>query len=281
MGLEPELELLKAVPVARDIDGNWWYMAILGMHVFIVGRTGAGKNSIGWSIVLHLAPAWRAGLVKFWGLDPKRIELSIIGRDFWDYYANIDAEIVELLEHCVDDMHARMDSMQGVMRAFRPSVETPLNIIMADEMGYLSAMMPDKRLRARADAAITTILTQGRAPGYALVGTVQDPRKDVVNYRDLFPIRICGGLNEAKMVDLVLGEGMHDAGALCEQIPLGPAGAGVAYVLDAERMNKTRLVRAPWCSDEVIRRVLAAVPTRKALTAGDLLKDEPTGQLDG
>ena len=58
------------------------------------------------------------------------------------------------------------------------------------------------------------------------------------------------------MVDLVLGEGMHDAGALCEQIPMGRAGAGVAFVLDAERSMKPLLVRAAWCSDVRIRNTL-------------------------
>jgi len=270
VGLERKLALLKSVPMAKDSDGRVWHMPIMGQHVFIAGRTGGGKNSWTWTLVLLLALAWRAGLVKFVGLDPKRIELAI-GRGFFDYYADTDEDMVKLLEQCVDDMHDRMSAMQGIARAFTPSQSAPLNVIIVDEMGYLSAMMPDKKLRARADAAITTILTQGRAPGYALVGAVQDPRKETCGYRDMFPLRIAGGLNEAKIVDLVLGDGAHDAGALCEQIPVGKAGAGVAYVLDAERMMKPRLVRAPWCSDEVIQQVLADM-------TADAVKDE---QLDG
>jgi S-DNA-T family DNA segregation ATPase FtsK/SpoIIIE len=276
MGHNAERALLKAVPLALDIDGKPWYMPIESQHVFIAGRTGGGKNSWTWSLVLRLAPAWRVGLVKFWGCDPKRIELAI-GRGWWDYYANTDEGMVELLEHCVEDMHERMDKMQGVVRAFTPSLETPLNVIIVDEMGYLSAMMPDKKLRARADAAITTILTQGRAPGYALVGAVQDPGKETCGYRDMFPLRIAGGLNESKIVDLVLGDGMHDAGALCEQIPVGKAGAGVAYVLDTENAMKPRRVRAPWCSDETIRRVLTSIPA-KAVADAQMVKDEPLAE---
>ncbi len=83
MGLQSELELLKAVPVARDIDGKPWHMPIEGQHAFVVGRTGSGKNSITWSLVLRLAPAWKVGLVRYWGIDPKRIELAI-GRGWWD-----------------------------------------------------------------------------------------------------------------------------------------------------------------------------------------------------
>jgi S-DNA-T family DNA segregation ATPase FtsK/SpoIIIE len=244
MAFESELALLKTVPVARDINNHPWYMPIVGQHVFIAGRTGGGKNSWTWSLVLRLAPAWMVGLVRFWGLDPKRIELAI-GRGWWDFYANTDEGMVELLEKCVEDMHERMDHMQGVRRSFVPSLETPLNVIIIDEMAYLSYYMADKKLKERADKAMRTILTQGRAPGYAVVGAVQDPRVETCGYRNMFSLRIAGSLNEARQVDMVLGEGMHEAGALCELIPLGKAGAGVAYVLDAENMMKPRLVRAP------------------------------------
>ncbi|HEY6542708.1 MAG TPA: hypothetical protein VIZ18_17320, partial [Ktedonobacteraceae bacterium] len=159
------------------------------------------------------------------------------------------------------DMQARTAHMQGVRRYFEPSQNTPLMVIIVDELAYLSFYMADKKLRERADKAIRTILTQGRAIGYSLVAAVQDPRIETCAYRNLFPVRIAGGLNEAKQVDMVLGEGSHDAGALCEQIPLGPAGAGAAYVLDTERMMKPRLIRAPKCSDEVIRARLQQVTT--------------------
>src|SRR5258708_31465089 len=228
-----------------------------------------GKNSWTWSLVLRLTPAWRVGLVKFWGCDPKRIELAI-GRGWWDYYADTDADMVSLLEQCVDEMHERTSQMQGVRRCFVPSLETPLNVIIVDEMAYLSLYMPDKRLRERADKAIRTILTQGRAIGYSLVGAVQDPRVETCGHRNMFPLRIAGGLNEAKQVDMVLGEGMHDAGALCEPIPLGRDGAGVAYVLAAERLIRPPLVRAPCCSDEHVQRVLGDV-TKQAV------KDEQRG----
>ncbi len=235
--------LLKAVPMARDLDGHTWRMAIEGQHVFVAARTGGGKGSFIWALVLGLAPAWQAGLVKFWGADPNA-------------------------------------QLKGKARKFTPGPNTPLNVLIIDEMGYLAGLLPDKKLRERAQTAISTILALGRAGGYSVVGCVQDPRKETCGFRDLFPIRIAGGLDNATMVDLVLGDGMRDAGALCDQIPLPPHGAGVAYVLE-ETTRKPRLVRAPWCSDETIRSVLAryAVP---ALPEADAVKDEPldiTGPL--
>jgi hypothetical protein len=59
------------------------------------------------------------------------------------------------------------------------------------------------------------------------------------------------------MVDLVLGAGMHEAGAVCEQIPPPTAGgAGVAFVV-AEDSGVPLCVRLSWCSDELIKTTAA------------------------
>ena len=64
-----------------------------------------------------------------------------------------------------------------------------------------------------------------------MVGALQDPRKDVINLRNLFPTRIAMRLDESDQVDMVLGDGASDRGALADQIsPLPEVGAGVAYV---------------------------------------------------
>ncbi len=266
--------LLQAVPMARDMNGLPWSMPIEGQHVFIAARTGGGKGSFIWSLVLGLAPAWRAGLVTFWGCDPKRLELAI-GRDWWTHYADTAEDMVSLLEQCVREMHERAAQLQGKVRKFTPSLETPLNVVVVDELGFITAWLPDKKLRARAEDAIATLLSQGRAVGYSLVGAVQDPRKETVGFRDLFPIRIAGGL-PAPMVDLVLGEGSHHVGAFCEQIPLGNAGAGVGYVI-SETSLKPLCVRAAWCGDEVIKRLLTEP---RAHTANRDTDEGMTGQLD-
>src|SRR5690349_20564227 len=84
-----------------------------------------------------------------------------------------------------------------------------------------------RKLAARAETAMKKILALGRSGGYSLIGAAQDPRKEVLGFRDYFHYRVALGL-DAAMVDLVLGEGMHDAGALCEQVPLEGA-EGTAY----------------------------------------------------
>jgi S-DNA-T family DNA segregation ATPase FtsK/SpoIIIE len=62
------------------------------------------------------------------------------------------------------------------------------------------------------------------------VGAVQDPRKEVLTVRDLFPTRIALRLSEADQVNLVLGPGARNRGALCDQIPDTLPGVGYVAV---------------------------------------------------
>jgi hypothetical protein len=251
--LTAELELLKGVPVARDLNGRGYCIPIEEQHWFIAGRSGSGKGSWIWALVCGLAPAWRAGLVRFWAIDPKWTELAI-EPGWWYRYADSDEDIVCMLEACVSNMIARARLLQGVARKFTPSRVMPLNVIVIDELGYLVAYMTDRKLKERAINAISSLLVMGRSNGYAILAAGQDPRKEVVGFRDQFQIRIALGLPE-QMVDLVLGEGMHDAGALCEQIPLGPDGQGTGYAI-SETSLKPVCLRPAWYSDEAIRAAL-------------------------
>jgi S-DNA-T family DNA segregation ATPase FtsK/SpoIIIE len=260
-----ERATLQAVPMARDTSGRPWTMPIEGNHLLVAGRTGSGKGSWIWSLVFGVAKARRAGLVRLWGLDPKKVELGY-GMEWWDEYADTVEGMIELLEKAVSELLERNAQLQGKARKITPSRETPVNVIIIDELAYLSAMVPDKKLQQRADTAIRTILILGRATGYSLVGASQDPRKEILGFRDYFPTRVALGM-PAPMVDLVLGEKMHDAGAYCEQIPLRDAGAGCAYVLE-EMSAKPKLVRAAWCSDDDIRRLLGGSPPSLQLTDG-------------
>jgi S-DNA-T family DNA segregation ATPase FtsK/SpoIIIE len=241
--------LLRAVPVGVDINGRWGMMPIEGNHWLIAGRSGSGKGSIIWQLVGGLEVAHMAGIVKLWGLDPKRVELGL-GRPLFDEYADTVENIVALLEKACADLDKRHAGLQGRARKFTASKHTPLVVIILDEMAFVSSMISDKKLLSRAENAIKTILALGRAGGYSLVGAAQDPRKETLAFRDMFHYRVALGLPE-QMVDLVLGDGMHEAGAFCERLPIGPAGQGCAFVVSEFNLKPT-LVRAPWWSDEAI-----------------------------
>jgi S-DNA-T family DNA segregation ATPase FtsK/SpoIIIE len=100
-----------------------------------------------------------------------------------------------------------------------------------------------------------------------VVGALQDPRKDVISLRNLFSTRIALQLDESDQVDMVLGDGARDRGALADQIsPLPRTGAGVGYVRLEASPDPVR-VRAAYVSDADIMAMAASVGY---LPGGDL-----------
>ena len=89
--------------------------------------------------------------------------------------------------------------------------------------------------------------------GYGVVAALQDPRKDVLTIRNLFPDRIAMRLDEPGQTDMVLGDGARDRGARCEDISADPAtGAGVGFMRLGASPDPAR-VRAAFVSDADIR----------------------------
>src|SRR5208337_4318239 len=196
----------------------------------LAGATGSGKGSVIWSLIRALLPAIAGGWVQVWALDPKRMELSF-GRALFHRYACHATAMVELLEAAVAEMHDRAGQFGGRTRTFTPSTAFPFLLVLVDELAFLTAYQPERDLRKRAEAAIATLTSQGRSVGVCVVGALQDPRKDVISLRNLFSTRIALRLDESDQVDMVLGDGARDRGALADQIsPVPWTGAGVGYV---------------------------------------------------
>ncbi len=243
---------LAALPIGRCEDRTPWLLRLLGSHLLIAGATGSGKGSVIWSAVRAMLPAVLGGWVQVWALDPKRMELSF-GRDLFTRYADTAAGMVGLLEDAVTEMHDRAAKFAGTTRTFTPSLEVPFLVVLVDELAFLTAYQPDRDLRKRAEAAIATLTSQGRSVGVCVVGALQDPRKDVISLRNLFPTRIALRLDESDQVDMVLGDGARDRGALADEIsPIPATGAGVGYVRLEGSPNVAR-VRAAYVTDEDIR----------------------------
>jgi len=250
----PEHTNLRALHVGRREDGTPWKIRLHGSHVLLAGSTGAGKASILWAIIRALLPALQSGLVEVLAADPKLMELAY-GRPIFDRYGRYESDperIVGMLEDAVTSMQLRAGKLAGRQRDHQPSTEYPFTVVLVDEVAFLTAYQPDKKLRDRALAAIATLTTQGRAVGYAVVAALQDPRKDVLTIRNLFPDRIAMRLDEPEQVDMVLGDGSRDRGALADVISTDPAtGAGIAYVRVDPDPDPVR-VRAAWVTDDDI-----------------------------
>ncbi len=249
---------LAGLPIGRCENGSPWLLRLISTHVLIAGATGSGKGSVVWSMIRALLPAITGGWVQVWALDPKRMELSF-GRELFHRYACQATAMVELLETAVAEMHDRADRFGGRTRTFALSAGFPFLVILIDELAFLTAYQPERDLRKRAEAAIATLTSQGRSVGVCVVGALQDPRKDVISLRNLFSTRIALRLDESDQVDMVLGDGARDRGALADEIsPLPEVGAGVGYMRLEATPDPVR-VRAAYVADDDIYAMVAAV----------------------
>ena len=254
----PETPSVGPVEIGICEDGTPYRLKVHGTHVLIAGATGSGKGSYLWSIIRGLLPAVQAGLVQIWALDPKRMELSYGRQLFGHRYAADPADCADLLEAAVAVMQERADRYAGVQRTHIPTVADPFILVIVDEIAFLTAYQSDKHLRARTIAALATLTTQGRAVGVGVVAALQDPRKEVMSIRNLFPDKIALRLDESEQVDMVLGDGARDHGALADHIsPIPERGAGVGYVRLETCPDPVR-VRAAYVSDADIRDMVAA-----------------------
>jgi S-DNA-T family DNA segregation ATPase FtsK/SpoIIIE len=258
---------LRALPVGRREDGQVWTVRLHGTHVLVAGATGAGKGSVLWSLIRAMLPLMAAGLVRVWAADPKLMELGYGLAIFQRYgrYAAAPEAIADMLEDAVAEMQDRAGAFAGKRREHTPTAEHPFTVIFVDEVAFLTAYVLDKRIRDRAKAALAILTTQGRALGYCVVAALQDPRKEVMSIRNLFPDRIAMRLDEPEQVDMVLGDGARDRGATADLIPIDPAiGAGVAFMRLETNPDPVR-VRAAWVTDPDIAAMAAGHAPRLQL----------------
>jgi S-DNA-T family DNA segregation ATPase FtsK/SpoIIIE len=242
---------LTALPVGLVETGRPFGLRLLGTHLLIAGATGAGKASVIWAILRALAGGIRSGLVQAWGVDPKGGMELAMGRALFTRleYADL-GRMADLLDAAVAVMRERQGRLAGVVRLHQPTRSDPLIVVLVDELAGLTEYVTDKELKARIGAALGLLLSQGRALGVIVVAAVQDPRKEVIDVRNLFPSRIALRLTEAREVNMVLGDGMRERGALADQIPASLPGVG--YVAIPGRPEPYR-VRFSWISDGDIR----------------------------
>jgi DNA segregation ATPase FtsK/SpoIIIE, S-DNA-T family len=139
--------------------------------------------------------------------------------------------------------------------------ENPLELVEFDELGALTKYT-DRRARDAITERLALLTTQGRALGFTVRGYVQEPTKDTVPVRELFPWRICLRVAAKSHVGMVLGDQAYDRGAWANRIT--DAEAGVGYVF-GEGIREPLRVRAGWVSDQTIKalEVFVTAPARQ------------------
>jgi S-DNA-T family DNA segregation ATPase FtsK/SpoIIIE len=245
----------------RTEYGTDWFQAIGGSHTLVAGSTGAGKNSFTWSPIISMAPAIRDGLVRVSGIDPKGMELAY-GRRVFHRYAVSSKDTLALLDDLIVEMEARKVAFAGSHRIVPTSREYPLELVEFDEIGALVRYVGDRKTREAIVERVALLTTQGRALGFSVRGYVQEPTKDTVPVRELFPRRICLRVASKSHVGMVLGEHAYDRGAWANRI--GEHEPGVGYLF-GEGIREPLRVRAGWVPDHVIKDLERFVTTPAVL----------------
>jgi S-DNA-T family DNA segregation ATPase FtsK/SpoIIIE len=245
---------LRRVFSGRTEYGQDWYVPLAGGHNLVAGSTGAGKNSAMWCPLVSIAPAIRDGLVRVSGIDPKGMELAY-GRQIFHRYAGTGTDALAVLDDLIEAMHARKNQFAGQLRSVPISRRHPLELLEFDEIGALTKYI-DRKTRDAITERVALLTTQGRALGFTVRGYVQEPTKDTVPVRELFPRRICLRVSAKSHVGMVLGDQAYERGAWANRIT--EAEAGVGYVF-GEGIREPLRIRAGWVPDETIKRLEAFV----------------------
>jgi S-DNA-T family DNA segregation ATPase FtsK/SpoIIIE len=250
---------LEAVPLGVTEDGDRWLVPVLYTHALIAGATGAGKGSVLQSLIRSLGPQIHDGLVQLWVIDPKRMELGP-GRALYARFAvptfddNPFEDIAQLLEDAVDVLRRRTAELERKgLRKHVPTRKEPLIVLIIDELGALTDV-GDRATKERILRARWLLLSQARAVEISIIGALQDPRMKVLPDRNLFPIRIALRLDESDQVDMVLGDGARDRGALCDEIRKNQLGVGYMRIAGDREPTK---VRAAYPTDTDITDLVA------------------------
>src|SRR5262245_53381337 len=137
------------------------------------------------------------------------------GRTLFEHYgvyAADPADIAALLEAHVAAMQERAARLAGRQRDHVPTTADPFTVIVVDEVAFLTAYQVDRKRRER------------------IVAALQDPHKEVLNIRNLFPSTADQGTaarHAARPHRMGLGPG-HD----------GTLGPRQAVILSGEEENK-------------------------------------------
>jgi S-DNA-T family DNA segregation ATPase FtsK/SpoIIIE len=294
---DPLVETVPALPVSENVDleavaigmqenGEPWKVRVLGTHMLVAGMTGSGKGSVLWSLLRSLGPEIRDGRVAVWVIDPKGgMELGP-GRALYTRFAvpdlaNLDApyeRIAVLLEDAVKVMQRRAQGLaEGLVRKHTPTVVEPLILVLIDEIANLTAYLTDRKVKDRINRALGLLLTQGRAVGVCVVGALQDPRREVMALRNLFPDKVGLRLDGPAEVDMVLGDSAREQGAACDRIPAGLPGVG--YVRTDGVREPTR-VRAGHVRDEDIAAMVVDYAAPRRGLDGEQMFRSAEGDVD-
>lgn len=243
-------DLRGALPVALSEDGD--VVALQQAHCLVLGGTGSGKASVLWSIVRSVVPAAERGLVSFIGLDSKSNEVKE-GEGLFCQFGYSAEDHSRILRGLAELIAARGETHSG--REFTPTATEPLTVVIIDEITSLTSIFKDAKERTAALADLRVVLSLGRSRGVLVIGAGQDPTKEALPLRNLFPQVVALQLRDATETRIALGEAAGESGATPHQIPVSNRAndyffAGIGYVQDES--GELKRCRFPYMSDDLL-----------------------------
>lgn len=255
---------LRALDIGDDEYGHPMTISIVnGSHPLGVGATGSGKGGILYGTLRQCGPLIRDGQVRVWMIDLKGGTETELARPLFYRHATTITDALAILTEARDRMKDDQQRMRGQgLRRQTVSLATPLDLIMIDEMAMLTAYGDRSQVR-EAIRLLAEIMTQGRSSLWTVAGFLQEPSKDILEVRELFTTRICLGVTAASHVDMVLGEGARERGALADEIPLDEEHAGIGFRIDKRSRQPRRLRIGHTTDDDIAELVRLCTPQRR------------------
>jgi FtsK/SpoIIIE family len=188
-------------------DAEQCRVLFLRRHAIFAGTTGSGKSG-GLNVLMANLSACRD--VVIWAIDLKKgIELKP-----WqaciDRLATTPEQAAALLRDAVAILEGRAEYLtEAGRREWEPSTEMPALVVIIDEYAELKEKAPGTMRDT------DTIARIGRALAVTLIAATQRPTQKVMGdgaVRSQMDVRICFRVRERRDVDLVLGQGMLNAG---------------------------------------------------------------------
>jgi hypothetical protein len=214
----------------------------LRRHALFGGSVGSGKSG-GLNVLMGNLTACPDVII--WGIDLKGgMELGP-WTECIDRLATTPEQATALLRDAVSILKGRAAYLASAgRRTWEPSPEMPALVIIIDEYAELSEEAPE------AMHYTDEIARLGRALAVTLIAATQRPTQKVMGQgavRSQMDLRICFRVREQRDVDLVLGQGMLNAGWNAHKL-----NAPGKFLVSAPEHDIPRRARAYLVTDEMV-----------------------------
>jgi S-DNA-T family DNA segregation ATPase FtsK/SpoIIIE len=249
--------ITQPIPLGVFEDATTVTVVLLRRNGLIGGVVGSGKSGV---LNVILAALAACNDVVIWGIDLKggmelRPWTPVLGR-----LATTSDEAIALLDDAVTELDQRAtESAQEGSRVWEPTYERPALVIVIDEY----AELPEE-----ATKLADSIARRGRAVAVTLLAATQRPTQKAMGYgatRSQMDVRISLRVRERRDADLILGQGMYQAGWHAHALD-----APGKFLISAPEHTHPKRARAYLISDanvtDTVRRHATHRPVLRRLT---------------